>query len=208
VQARGTCCSSIELQLTYSNQANYALKLLKEVISGQVASVEPTHAATASYNSWIQKRISNSVFSHCHSWYRTEATGKIFSVWPGPIALFWWKARTPTWADYAVEASGSGSRNVKSTSTSAGNRGFLLALCAVLAGMIMFGMVCIIPQFSPSPFFDAHPICSVNSETLGELCDLYFFKLSGATAGLPAPIYQPSVRVEYVITTGQMFLIR
>ncbi|KAJ6590602.1 FAD/NAD-P-binding domain-containing protein [Mycena vulgaris] len=125
-------------------QANYALQLVKEVISGQVTSVEPTQAATASYNSWIQKRISDSVFSHCNSWYRTEATGKVFSVWPGPIALFWWKARTPAWGDYSVEISGNGSHIKTRHAWGRGLVFTLVILCAVVAGNIIMGKVSVI----------------------------------------------------------------
>ncbi|KAJ7453613.1 hypothetical protein B0H11DRAFT_2070513 [Mycena galericulata] len=112
-------------------QTKYALRLVKEVISGKVASVEPTLAATASYNAWIQNRMSSSVFTHCNSWYRTEASGKVFSVWPGPIALFWWKARTPAWGDYAVEISGKSSHR---KITHAWARGFALSalICCVV----------------------------------------------------------------------------
>ncbi|KAF7362517.1 FAD/NAD-P-binding domain-containing protein [Mycena venus] len=91
-------------------QASYSLQLIKEIINGKFVSVEPTLAATAAYNDWIQKRVATSVFTHCKSWYRTEASGKVFSVWPGPVALFWWKARKPVWADYTMEVSSEVSR--------------------------------------------------------------------------------------------------
>ncbi|TFY83518.1 hypothetical protein EWM64_g500 [Hericium alpestre] len=84
-------------------QINYALKLYAPVLSGALSSVEPTDAATDAYNEAIQRRLSTSVWSSCASWYRSGATGKIFSIFPGPVSLFWWYLRSPKWKDYRIE---------------------------------------------------------------------------------------------------------
>ncbi|KAI0314700.1 FAD/NAD-P-binding domain-containing protein [Amylostereum chailletii] len=70
-------------------QFNYALKLFKPVLDGALAAFEPTAAATDRYNAWLQRRLSNSVWTQCQSWYRVGTEGKIFSTFPGAMALFW-----------------------------------------------------------------------------------------------------------------------
>jgi hypothetical protein len=84
-------------------QFNYILQLIKPILSGDLKTVEPKQEATDKYNGWLDHRLTNSVFSQCVSWYRTGGNGRMFSPWPGPIALFWWIARTPRWGDYKVE---------------------------------------------------------------------------------------------------------
>lgn len=83
-------------------QINYALKLLKPVTSSLLTSVEPTVAALNKYNDWISRRLRNSVWTQCVSWYRAGSQGKIFSTFPGPVVLLWWFMRKVNWADFEV----------------------------------------------------------------------------------------------------------
>lgn len=83
-------------------QINYALKLFKPVANSIFASVEPTLAAMNLYNDWLRRRLENSVWTQCLSWYRAGSEGKIFSTFPGPVLLLWWFMRTVKWTDYKV----------------------------------------------------------------------------------------------------------
>jgi len=83
-------------------QINYALQLIEPVIRGAASSFEVKTEATNKYNDMIQNRLSRSVFAQCVSWYRTGGDGKISSLFPGPLILFWWWLRSPVWTDYKV----------------------------------------------------------------------------------------------------------
>lgn len=81
-------------------QINYSLQLITPVLRGFARSFEVTPEATNNYNDIIQTRLAKSVFILCSSWYRTGRTGKVFSIFPGPVSLFWWWSRTVTWGHY------------------------------------------------------------------------------------------------------------
>ncbi|KAI0074670.1 FAD/NAD-P-binding domain-containing protein [Panus rudis PR-1116 ss-1] len=83
-------------------QVNYAMKMLKPLLRGEVASFDVTEKATDKYNEKIQRRLNSAVWSVCESWYRVGHTGKISSLWPGSFVEFWWALRTPKWSDYTV----------------------------------------------------------------------------------------------------------
>ena len=83
-------------------QFNYAIKLFKPVLDGDLDSVGPTTEATTLYNNWLAARLSSSVWVQCTSWYRSGGAGKIFSTFPGTAALFWWLTLTPRCADYDI----------------------------------------------------------------------------------------------------------
>jgi hypothetical protein len=71
--------------------------MIKPIIDGKAKSFEVTDTATDTYNKWIQERVSKSVWVDCESWYRKDKTGTNIAIFPGPLALFWWKLRKPCW---------------------------------------------------------------------------------------------------------------
>ncbi|KAJ3574820.1 hypothetical protein NP233_g1506 [Leucocoprinus birnbaumii] len=82
-------------------QIGLALQLMKPVLEGKAKYFEITDEATDEYNSWLQGRLQNSVWTDCMSYYRSDRKlGKIVATFPGPVALFWWLARTPVWSRY------------------------------------------------------------------------------------------------------------
>ncbi|KZP31892.1 FAD/NAD(P)-binding domain-containing protein [Athelia psychrophila] len=83
-------------------QAQYILKLIAPVLAGAAASFAVTPAACDAYNAKLQRRLAGSVLTQCVSWYRAGGTGKVTSVFPGPVTLFWWWMRRPVWGDYEV----------------------------------------------------------------------------------------------------------
>jgi hypothetical protein len=83
-------------------QFNYALHLFKPVLYKELDSVDVTERATERFNAWLHRRLENSVFTQCASWYRVGQAGKVSSIWPGPIALFWWETLWVRWGDYEV----------------------------------------------------------------------------------------------------------
>ena len=88
------------------SQVPYLLQLLKPVRAGVLNSVAPTDAATDRYNDMLQKRLDDSVWSQCASWYRTSSRGRIFSTFPGPLVELWWWLRTLRWEDHEIEGPG------------------------------------------------------------------------------------------------------
>jgi hypothetical protein len=84
-------------------QFHYALELFKPVVEGLLDSVEPKMTAHDKYNGWLQRRLSHSVFVGCQSWYRAGSKGKVHSIFPGPLSVFWLWTRKPEWKDYNVD---------------------------------------------------------------------------------------------------------
>jgi hypothetical protein len=86
--------------LKFCPKINYALQLIEPVIRGTASSFEVKDKATDAYNDLIQYRLSRSIFTDCVSWYRVGGNGKVTTIFPGLITLFWWWLRSPTWKDY------------------------------------------------------------------------------------------------------------
>lgn len=100
----GPNASSGHVSLTFmeETQVNYALRVLKPVISNKIAAVEPKESATEAYNHRVQRSLFNSPFSQCSSWYRGGESNKIFSTWPGLGSSFWWQTLSVNWGDYSL----------------------------------------------------------------------------------------------------------
>ncbi|KAF9466624.1 hypothetical protein BDZ94DRAFT_1251379 [Collybia nuda] len=97
-----TATGYISVIFALETQINYILKLVRPILDQKIASLDVSVTATDEYNSKIQARMSDSVFVHCHSWYRVGGTGKIGSIFPGTSTLFWWWLRKPNWDHYCV----------------------------------------------------------------------------------------------------------
>lgn len=82
------------------SQVNYSLQLLEPVLRGTASSFEVTPKATDDYNDKIHRKLAQTVFTHCISWYRTGGEGKVSSIFPGTAFLFYWYLRRPKWDHY------------------------------------------------------------------------------------------------------------
>lgn len=83
-------------------QIQYILQLIAPVLSGSATSFAVKPAACDAYNTKIQKKIDGGVLTQCVSWYRAGGTGKVTTIFPGPVTQFWWWLRKPVWGDYEV----------------------------------------------------------------------------------------------------------
>ncbi|KZP06262.1 hypothetical protein FIBSPDRAFT_1053627 [Athelia psychrophila] len=84
-------------------QAQYILKIIAPAPYGAASSFSVTPTTCDAYNARIQRRLEGLVLMRCVSWYRAEGgTGKVTSVFSGPVTLFWWWMRKPVWGDYEV----------------------------------------------------------------------------------------------------------
>ncbi|KAL0949998.1 hypothetical protein HGRIS_010007 [Hohenbuehelia grisea] len=83
-------------------QINLAVQLLRPVIEGKAKSFEVTQASLDKYDSWLQGRLADSVWTECNSYYRQDSDTKprIVVTFPGPVSLFWWMARKPRWGEF------------------------------------------------------------------------------------------------------------
>lgn len=83
-------------------QINLATKLIQPVLERKAKSFEISHDATDQYNDWLQKRLQNSVWTDCVSYYQAgrDSKTKVVATFPGPVALFWWFCRRPKWELY------------------------------------------------------------------------------------------------------------
>ncbi|KAH0827152.1 hypothetical protein J3R83DRAFT_4842 [Lanmaoa asiatica] len=89
---------------TIELQIDYILKLIKPIIAGKFKALKVREEATKRYNAWIGKRMENTIFLSCFSYYRGDdrkGTRNI-TTFPGMLTLYWWKLRWPRWADYEV----------------------------------------------------------------------------------------------------------
>lgn len=72
---------------------------MKPILDGKAKSFEITEEATDVYNTWLQNRLSTSVWTDCNSYYQAGGNNqtKVIATFPGPVTLFWWLIRTPRW---------------------------------------------------------------------------------------------------------------
>ncbi|KAF8161885.1 hypothetical protein BJ912DRAFT_865240 [Pholiota molesta] len=63
-------------------QVNYIMQLIQPILEHKIVSIEVSEKATNEYDDMIQARLSKSVFTQCHSWYRVGGTGKITNAFP------------------------------------------------------------------------------------------------------------------------------
>ncbi|KAG1844700.1 hypothetical protein F4604DRAFT_1937390 [Suillus subluteus] len=83
-------------------QIGYILQLIEPVLSGSASSFTVKASPTDIYNTKVQERISRSVFEQCHSWARTNGTGKVYNPFPWAATLWWWWLRKPNWDHYVA----------------------------------------------------------------------------------------------------------
>ncbi|KAJ3513851.1 hypothetical protein NLJ89_g2717 [Agrocybe chaxingu] len=83
-------------------QINYIMQLIAPILGREIESLEVTQNATDAYDDKIQARLSNSVFMHCHSWYRVGGQGKVTNNFPAAATVFWLWLRKPNWNHYKV----------------------------------------------------------------------------------------------------------
>ncbi|EGO21874.1 putative monooxygenase [Serpula lacrymans var. lacrymans S7.9] len=98
-----TCNGHTSVIFLEECQISYCLQLIKPVVQGLASSFAIKMKPTLAYDSWVQRRLSCSLFTQCFSWYRREGSKKISTIFPGPLTLFWWLTRSPQWEHYEVE---------------------------------------------------------------------------------------------------------
>ena len=61
------------------------MKLIKPVIERSVSSFELNNKANREYNTKLQARFTNSIFTLC-AWYRLNMDGRVISIFPGSFS--------------------------------------------------------------------------------------------------------------------------
>ncbi|TFK55103.1 FAD/NAD(P)-binding domain-containing protein, partial [Heliocybe sulcata] len=118
-------------------QIQYVLQLMKPVIDGEVKSFEVQSAASDAYNAWLQKRMEDSVWTECNSYYRSDRKhGKVVANFPGTMSLFWWTLRKPRWEDFKVVGGKAWTERRRRS-----DRLRLLGIVTSLVALIWFGSV-------------------------------------------------------------------
>ena len=88
------------------NSINYALRILKPVITGKAATVEIKADAEVAYTNKMQDDLSKTVWnSGCQSWYVKEDQGQRWNAmsYPYSQAHFWYRSVFPTWKDWKIK---------------------------------------------------------------------------------------------------------
>ena len=110
------------VEFWWFSKLEYIMKMIKPVIERSVLSFELTYKANRDYNTKLQARFTNSVFTLCASWYRLNKNGRVISIFPGDsfflhsvlslfliiflgsTVRFWWWCRRVNWSHYKVVA--------------------------------------------------------------------------------------------------------
>jgi len=105
-----TCVS--ENDISGLPQINYAMQMVKAIIDNRVKSFEVKEKACSEYDSWVQRRMSTSVWTECNSFYHigNNKNTKNVVTFPGPVTLFWWMLLRPRWGDYDLVEGMGGTR--------------------------------------------------------------------------------------------------
>lgn len=88
------------------NTINYALRILKPVITGKADTVEIRPDAEFAYSTKIQDDLAKTVWnSGCHSWYVKEDHGRTWNAMSYPYSQvhFWYRSVFPTWKDWKIK---------------------------------------------------------------------------------------------------------
>jgi hypothetical protein len=92
------------------NSVNFALRVIRPVLTEQMGAVELKPEAEKLYVDRIQHDLSNTVWnSGCQSWY-IEGSPEKGQTWnamsyPYSQAYFWYRSVFPTWSDWAISVS-------------------------------------------------------------------------------------------------------
>ncbi|MGW4720164.1 flavin-containing monooxygenase [Nocardia sp. NPDC004260] len=81
------------------SQARYIRQVVRYLTDrpGRYLAARP--AAEQRWDDWLQKRLKDTPWNFCSSWYR-NASGRITNNWPGATLLYRWKTKTFDPADY------------------------------------------------------------------------------------------------------------
>jgi 4-hydroxyacetophenone monooxygenase len=90
--------------LTTEMQVRYVMQLLKEMIEGELASVECRRDVHDAYNDEVDTALARTVWTHPQvtNYYRNRA-GRIVGTNPWPYVEYWRRTREAELADYIVE---------------------------------------------------------------------------------------------------------
>ncbi len=85
-------------------QIHHVLEILRTLAERGAATIEPTSAAQADYNAWVQQRMRRTVWltGGCNSWYLDEE-GVNRTLYPGPSSEFWRSLRKVSVDEYVLE---------------------------------------------------------------------------------------------------------
>ncbi|KIJ41244.1 hypothetical protein M422DRAFT_780394 [Sphaerobolus stellatus SS14] len=88
-------------------QILYALQLCKPIFEGKAKSFEVRRDVSENYNVDLQRRLDETVWTSCHSYYRNGSSnsGKVVATFPGSLLRQWYITRKVNWdAFVGVEA--------------------------------------------------------------------------------------------------------
>ena len=77
----GPNTNSVPLVSFYEAQARFAARLIARTVRRGRSAVEVRESAFASYNAWLQRRLSKTVWCRARNYFQAP-TGKVVSQWP------------------------------------------------------------------------------------------------------------------------------
>ena len=81
-------------------QAGYVTEVAAALADGRARVVEPRPEVYAAYDSEMQRRLSTTAWSSCHSWY--EDHGRITTNWPGQVQEYKDRTAAVDWSELEV----------------------------------------------------------------------------------------------------------
>ena len=58
-------------------QVNYIIKVIKPILSGGVSTVDIKEAPTKAYNDTIQRKLKQTIWTACFSWYNQDVSNLV-----------------------------------------------------------------------------------------------------------------------------------
>ena len=101
----GSIVAMMEAQAGYVVHA--ARHLANGLLRGERLALEVRPEAAAAYDAEMQRRLGNSVWNSCASWYRTDG-GRITANWPGTITEYQGRTAELALDDFQVAAAQDG----------------------------------------------------------------------------------------------------
>lgn len=95
-----TNLGSSSIILMMEQQARYIRQITEHLVrAGSRRAFEVWRSVEQAYDTEIQSRLDNGVWTTCDSWYRT-ASGRVTTNWPGLVREYQRRARTVVFSDY------------------------------------------------------------------------------------------------------------
>ncbi|KAG6867011.1 hypothetical protein C0991_003927 [Blastosporella zonata] len=127
--------SGVNGLLNFWPKIGLAIQLIRPILEGKAKSFEVREEASDKYNTWLQNRLSRSVWTECNSYYQQGEQKKIVATFPGPVGLFWWLTLWPRWNEFIGVGAGAWEKEQRPKKWAQVLAGLLILVSAGVVGL-------------------------------------------------------------------------